>query len=139
MFGLFRKKQRPLVAQIPEIVEQLRQSGEDGNFVVFIFVPPGAPKDEAVNLQFSIENGMPGLDWVLIGPRNVADKAKVIELATKLGYVIEECQMNEVRYLRVISIGICDLGMKIIGDLYGIKPNAELEIITEGFKWLPME
>ena len=71
--------------------------------------------------------------------RAVADKAKVIELATKLGYLIEECQMNEVRYLRVISIGICDLGMKIIGDLYGIKPNAELEMITEGFKWLPME
>ena len=92
---------------------------------------------EAINLQYSIEGGVVGFDWVLIGPRNVADKAKVIEIASKLGYRLEEREMNNVHYLRVAGSGISELGARVIQDLYKIDPNTKLEMITEGFKWQP--
>ena len=92
---------------------------------------------EAVNLQYSIDGGVVGFDWVLISPRNVADKAKVSEIASTLGYQLEEHEMNNVHYLRVTGSGISELGLRIIQDLYKIDPNTKLEMITEGFKWQP--
>ena len=100
-----------------------------------MFVPPGSSDGEAINLQYSIDGGVLGFDWVLIGPRNIADKAKVNEIASKLGYRLEEREMNKVHYLRVTGGGISELGARIIEDLYKLDPNAKLEMITEGFKW----
>lgn len=123
--------------EIPEIISQLQRSAKDGHFAVLIFVPPDSTDGEAVNLQYSIEGGVVGFDWVLISPRNVADKAKVNEIASRLGYRLEEHDMNKVQYLRVTGGGISELGVRIIQDLYKIDPNTKLEIITEGFKWQP--
>lgn len=122
-------------SEIPAVVSQLHRSGKDGNFAVLMFVPPGSSDGEAINLQYSIDGGVLGFDWVLIGPRNIADKAKVNEIASKLGYRLEEREMNKVHYLRVTGGGISELGARIIEDLYKLDPNAKLEMITEGFKW----
>jgi len=46
-----------------------------------MFVPSDSKDGEAVNLQYSIDSGVVGFDWVLIGPRNIADRVKVIDLA----------------------------------------------------------
>jgi hypothetical protein len=124
-------------SEIPEVISQLQRSAKDGHFAVLIFVPPSSTDGEAINLQYSIEGGVVGFDWVLIGPRNVADKAKVIEIASKLGYRLEEREMNNVHYLRVAGSGISELGARVIQDLYKIDPNTKLEMITEGFKWQP--
>jgi len=123
--------------EIPEVINQLQRSLGYGHFAVLMFVPPGSTDGESVNLQYSTENGIVGMDWVLIGPRNIADKAKVIELATKLGYRLDECDMNNVRYLRLTGSGISDLGIKIIKEIYKIDPNTKLGMITEGFEWEP--
>ena len=128
----------PLTARdIPEVISQLQQSSKDGHFAVFMFVPPGSTDGEAVNLQYSIEGGVVGLDWVLLGPRNIADRAKVTEFASKLGYRLDEHEMNGVRYLRLTGSGISELGTKIIQDFYRIGPDTKLDLITEGFKWQP--
>lgn len=121
--------------EIPAVISQLQRSGKDGNFAVLMFVPPGSSDGEPINLQYSIDGGVLGFDWVLISPRNIADKAKVNEIASKLGYRLEEHEMNKVRYLRVTGGGISELGARIIEDLYKLDPNAKLEMITEGFKW----
>ncbi len=119
---------------IPEIISQLQRSGGDGSFAVLIFVAPDSTDGEAVNLQYSIENGTVGFDWVLIGPRNVADKAKVFEIASRMGYHLEEHEMNDVRYLRVTGSGISELGVRIIQGVYKIDPNSQiLDLLTEGF------
>src|SRR5260221_13876184 len=108
LFGGGRKSRRQEAAatEIPKIINQLQRSPNDGHFAVLMFVPPGYTDGESVNLQYSIEGGVVGFDWVLIGPRNIADKAKVVELATKLGYRLEEHEMNNCRYLRMTGGGI---------------------------------
>jgi hypothetical protein len=123
--------------EIPEVISQLQQSGKNGNFAVVIFIPPGSTDGEAVNLQYSIEGGIVGFDWVLIGPRNVTDRTKVSEIASKLGHHLEEHEMNNVHYLRLTGPGISELGAIVIQDLYKIDPGTKLEMITEGFKWQP--
>jgi hypothetical protein len=122
---------------IPAVISRLERSGKDGHFVVLMFVPPGSTNGESVNLQYSIDGGVVGLDWVLIGPRNIADKAKVSEFSAKLGHRLDEREMNSVRYLRVTGSGISELGTKIIQDCYKISPDTKLGMITEGFKWQP--
>src|ERR1044071_5555451 len=103
---------------IPKLISQLRQSAQDGNFVVFIFVPSDSKDGEAVNLQYSIESGVVGFDWVLISPRNIADKAKVIDLASKLDCRLVEREANGCRFLRTTDSGLSELGARIIQDVY---------------------
>jgi hypothetical protein len=124
--------------EIPEVIRQLQSSGKDGNFAVFMFVPPNTSDREAINLQYSVEQGVVGFDWVLIGPRNVADKPLITELANGLGYHLEEQEANNVRYMRMTGNGISEFGVKVIRDLYKIDPDTKLEMITEGFEWQPI-
>src|SRR2546426_11031999 len=84
------KRQEASAEEIPKVISQLQDSAQDGHFVVFIFVPSDSKDGEAVNLQYSIDSGVVGFDWVLISPRNIADQATVIELASRLGYRLEE-------------------------------------------------
>ncbi len=128
----------PVTARdIPEVIRQLQGSGKDGHFAVLMFVPPGSTDGEAVNLQYSIDGGVVGLDWVLIGPRNIADRAKVSEFALHLGYRLDEHEMNKVRYLRLTGSGISEVGVRVIQDFYKMGPDTKLGMITEGFKWQP--
>ena len=76
--------------EIPAVISQLQQSGKEGNFVIFMIDPAGA-------LQYSIDGGVVGFDWVLIDPRNISDKAKIVELAATLGHRLEEREMNKVK------------------------------------------
>jgi hypothetical protein len=124
---------------IPEIISQLGRSSENGNFALLMFVPPGSADGEAVNLQYSIENGTVGMDWVLLGSRNAADRAEIVQFASKLGNRLDEHEMNGVRYLRVTGSGIAELGSKIIQDFYRISSDTELEMVTEGFQWQPQQ
>ena len=116
---------------------QLQRSAADGHFAVLMFVPPGSTDGQGVNLQYSIDAGVVGLDWVLNSPRNIADQAKISEFASKLGYRLEQHEVNNVRYLRVTGSGISELGVKIIKDFYKVDPSSKIEMITEGFKWQP--
>jgi hypothetical protein len=122
---------------IPKLISQLQQSAQDGNFVVFIFVPSDSKDGEPVNLQYSIDGGVVGFDWVLIGPRNIADKMRVIDYALSLGYRLEERNENGCRFLRTTGSGISELGAGIIQEVYKIDRNTKLEIVTEGFEWQP--
>jgi hypothetical protein len=122
---------------IPEVTSQLQRSGKNGHFAVLMFVPPGSSDGEPVNLQYSIEQGAVGLDWVLLGPRNIADQNRISEFASKAGYHFDEHEMNRVRYLRLTGSGISDFGARIIRELYQISPDTKLGMITEGFQWQP--
>lgn len=135
--GRPKKRQEASAYEIPKVISQLQQSAQDGHFVVFIFVPSDSMDGEAVNLQYSIDGGVVGFDWVLISPRNLADKMKVIEFASSLGYRLEEREMNGVRFLRMTDGGISELGAGIIHDVYKIDRNTRLEIMTQGFEWQP--
>lgn len=66
-------------SRIPAVIEQLRQKGSEASWVVFMFYTsrPSVEEDNCPALQYSIQNGKVGLDWVLLGPRNIADKSRI--------------------------------------------------------------
>ena len=122
--------------QIPAVVAKLQREGEDSSFAVFIFVPTtGEPSGVPVNLQYSIENGVIGLDWVLLSPRNIADRKALSTFIIKSGYKISEREENDVKYLRVEGNGISDLGGKICREFYHLSFDEKIELLADGFEW----
>jgi len=124
------------VADIPPILAKLATL-KDGSFAVFMFESPLSPGGDAVNLQYSIERGTVGLDWVLLGSTNIADKEKVATFAAQLGHPLSERVMNKVHYLRTEGRGLDQLGTSITVELYGVPRDAQLGLITDGFEWPP--
>jgi len=125
------------MADIPAIFEKLRAVGKDDSFAVFCFTPLGKESPgEAINVQFSIERGRIGFDWVLLGPPNIRDRDKFFQLAQRLGYKVIEREMNNVKYLRVEEGGslpaLCEASIR---DLYSISSDTILDLIPEGFRW----
>jgi len=124
------------VADIPGIVAKLATL-KDGSFAVFMFNSPLSSGGDAVNLQYSVEHGAVGLDWVLLGQTNIADKEKIAAFAAQLGHTMTERVMNNVHYLRTEGPALDRLGTSIVVELYCIPPDAQLGLITEGFEWPP--
>jgi hypothetical protein len=122
------------VADIPTIIAKLAAS-KDGSFAVLMFDSPRSRGGDAVNLQYSVEHGAVGLDWVLLGITNIADKEDVSAFAARLGHPMAEHEMNNVRYLRIEGQDLDKLGASIIVEFYGISRDAVLGLITEGFEW----
>src|SRR5690348_1776163 len=95
---------RVSVGQIPKVVSQLKTTGRDSSFAVFLFIPRDRPAndgDEQVNLQYSIENGRLGFDWVLLAAPNIADQDKIAAFMRDRGFAANMREMNKVRYMRV--------------------------------------
>ena len=126
------------VGQIPAVVSCLKATGKDSSFVVFLFQPEGRSAhddDDGVNLQYSIENGRVGLDWVLLAPLNVSDQERISAFMKDRGFAVNAQEMNKVRYLRVEDGPIADLGVQIATDVYRLKPADRINVIVDGFDW----
>jgi hypothetical protein len=124
--------------QVARVLEQLRQSTADPTFAVFMFSTPDQPGSErALNIQFSLENGRAGFDWVLLAPRNVEDEARFIEFAVQRGFSPKKHEENNVKYWRVERGDIAKLCADVIDDMYKIATDSDVELITEGFTWQP--
>jgi hypothetical protein len=139
--ALLRKRSgdgpRAVVADIPDGVRHLRQRGRDRSFLVFMFVPRDRRDRAPVNLQYSVERGRLGLDWVLLSPANVDDRARVEAFARARGHAPAEQTVNGVRFLRIEDGDVTQLGVQIVRELYGLAPDAELETVVDGFEWAP--
>lgn|SRR5665647_2593427 len=85
------------------------------------------------NLQFSIENGTVGLDWVLLEPRNIADEVRIAEFIASKGHAVTEMGINDVEYLRVEDGDICELGLSIVEEFYKMPRDADIGILVSGF------
>ena len=126
------------VGQIPAIVAQLKATGHDTSFVVFLFSPPGtSPQDDSqsVNLQFSIDKNRLGLDWVLLSPRNKADEARIAQFMKDQGFAVNKRLENGVSFLRVEDGDIVALGLKIVTQFYGLNRSDSIDMIVDGFDW----
>ncbi len=134
----FRPRANPThsatAADVPTIVAKLATL-KDGSFAVFMFDSPLSSGGDAVNLQYSVEQGAVGLDWVLLGQTNISDKEKISAFASQRGHPMTERVMNDVHYLRTEGRDLDKLGTSIIVEYYGIPRDAKLDLITEGFEW----
>ena len=120
----------------PALCNALQQSGREGSFWV-VLVPGTARADGcAANLQYSIEDGVLGADWVLIAERNIEDKDHFLAGLQRAGARVTEKEGNAVRYLR--ATGAPDLaaaGQELLHRVYDVNLGDDLQLIVTGFEW----
>jgi len=128
-----------LVSQIPSVVDQLQRNGIDRSFAAFVFGPAEDPGNEEkiINMQYSVENGAVGFDWVLLAPGNKKDLAKVEAFIKARGHTVMTRETNGVRYLRVEGQAISELGTQIAKEMYHLKDNHQMALFTDKFEWKP--
>jgi hypothetical protein len=127
---------RVTIDEIPHVLAKLSVSAVSPTFAVFMFSTPDRPgHSNVLNIQFSIENGRPGFDWVLLAPRNIEDKDRYLEFARAAGFLPKVMEMNGVKYLRVEEGDIAQLCERVITSMYGRPKSEKIELIVEGFKW----
>ena len=119
-----------------ELVAAIQKTGQNGAFWV-VLVPKTAHNDGlAANLQYSIEDGTLGLDWVLIAQRNLQDKEKFLQVIKAAGSHADLKEGNGVQYLRVVdNKNIVELGQVVLKQLYGVNSSQKLQLIITDFQW----
>lgn len=125
------------VSQLPRLVAELATEKVETSWIIFAFAPPGEEDNDAavLYLQYSIEGGKLGLDWVLLDDRNVADAQKVTAFIEHQKFVVRMREGNGVKYLRTEGNDLAVLGHKIICDLYQVKPDAALTLFADKFAY----
>ncbi|GJM08346.1 MAG: hypothetical protein DHS20C11_06220 [Lysobacteraceae bacterium] len=108
-------------------------AGTEGSFAVFI--PASRGSGDPLNIQFSVENEVIGLDWCLISSVNVADEEKFTAFAKSQGSTPELKEMNGVKYLRVEGHSALNLCTNVLTEIYGVNENERMEFIIDGFEW----
>ena len=120
----------------PDLCNALQRSGREGSFWV-VLVPATAGGDGySANLQYSIEDGVLGADWVLIAERNIEDKDQFLACLQGAGARVTEKERNGVRYLR--ATGAPDLalaGQQLLHRVYAVNADDHLQLIVTGFRW----
>ena len=143
---LFRKAKKdppsedsryPLISanDLPEVIEHLRSGTGDPRYAVLMFLPKDSTEDDYVNLQYAVANGVIGLEWVLLGDRNIRDKKAVVAFARALGCALLPSKMNGVKFLRYEGPDLVKLGRAIVPDFYSFGPTEKVELLAEGFSW----
>jgi hypothetical protein len=124
------------IADFPDLVKAIKKTGSNGSFWV-VLIPGTAENDGyAANLQYSIENGVLGLDWVLVAKRNIREKEKFVRIIEEAGYHADLKEENGVKYLRVVGpTDITALGQVVLKRLFGTTSSQTLQLIITDFKW----
>jgi hypothetical protein len=124
------------IADLPRLLRALKSHGEEGSFAVLTLRAAGANEAAAeAYVQFSIESGRVGLDWLLQSQRNISDRASFVEVARALGHAVNERETGDVRYLRVDQGDLPHLAAALAERLYGLGPNDAVQLMCEGFEW----
>jgi hypothetical protein len=117
---------------IPLIFERLVQAKRDGSFAVLLFGRDGgAPaKDGALNVQFSLEEGRVGLDWVLLAPLNVRARKNVAAFLRRNGRTLRRLEGNGVKYLRTEDGDLVRLCQNLLQKQFGATATQRLTLKT---------
>ncbi len=143
LLWFFRSRAKPwpkvAVHQIPAVTAQLEAARHDASWVVFFFTPRNEADgdDNGVALQYSLIDGRLGLDWVLLQPRNITDKEKIVGSARLRNQVVVEREDNGVHSLRVEDGDIVGLGVQIVKELYRLDDDDAMELYSDNFDWKP--
>jgi len=124
------------VADIPHILNKVSAASRTPAFAEFVFTTPDRPAEkDAVHLRLSVENGHPGVDWVLVAPRNIEDKDAFVAFARRRGYALAERRNNGDSYLRIEDGDLAQACAEVITKFY-FRPRSEpMELKVEGFEW----
>lgn len=120
------------VADVGEVFRQISAQGVETSFAVFAIRTGEEGEDDAVEIQFSVEDGKTGLDWILMSPANIEEKPKVIQYAASKGVEWQEKEMNDWLYLRIEQGDVVGLCTSLIEDLYQVE---QVELKYGGFRY----
>jgi hypothetical protein len=132
-----RGPQAVTFGDIPAVFAALSSSRTDGNFAAFLFGAAGQPPAsmDALNIQFSIDGGRAGIDWVLLAPPNVEAQPRFVAFFEGKGRTVLQREMNEVKYLRVEGEQLPELMQEFLRAGFEVEPDQKMELIAEGFSW----
>ena len=124
------------VADIPHVLRKVSTATRTPAVASFVFATAGRPSPkDAVNLQFSVENGRPGFNWVLLAPRNIEDETSFIAFIQRRGYTFSQRSRNGVDYLRIEDGDLALLCADVVTKFY-FRPRSEaMDLVIEGFDW----
>jgi hypothetical protein len=105
------------VNDIEDVHHQISSQAMETSFAVFVFTPT-RNGEAPLEVQFSIEKGVTGLDWILMSEPNKREKSRVIQFALDKGFEWQECEMNDWVYLRTEQGDLVGLCTALINDLY---------------------
>ena len=120
------------VADVGEVFRQISAQGVETSFAVFAIRTGEEDEDDVVEIQFSVEDGKTGLDWILMSPANIEEKPKVIQYAASKGVEWREKEMNDWLYLRIEQGDVVGLCTSLIEDLYQVE---SVELKYGGFRY----
>ena len=125
------------LSQIRGLVEQLEATGSDESFATLCFPSPYALNGECiwVNLQFAIERGIVGMEWVLLADRNIEDQDRITNFMRHRGHTVASRELNKVRYLRVEDGDLAGLAALVITECYEYPADFRAQLVVQGFQW----
>jgi hypothetical protein len=132
--GLDKLPPAVCLPDMPRLVRMVREAGGEGAFAVLSFGKNGAApaEQDALNVQFSVENGRVGLDWVLVSPLNVAEETAVRAFFNREGRPVETRSKNGVSYLRTEEGDLAALCEILLARLFGVTAEQKLTLMAEG-------
>lgn len=120
----------------PDLCNALQRAGKEGSFWVVLVPATGGGDGFAANLQYSIEDGVLGADWVLIAERNIEDKDQFLACLQGAGARVTEKERNGVRYLRATGArDVAAAGQELLHRVYAVNADDDLQLIVTGFEW----
>jgi hypothetical protein len=122
------------ISDTADVFEMLEKTGADESYVILAFNSVECFPDSHIELQFSIESGEIGFDWVLLGEEKIRDEEKFRKIASSRGYKIEEHVENGVEYLRVTEGDLVSLCRQIMKDVYKVADDQPVEVIAKNFE-----
>ena len=122
------------VSAIPDFHDFLKEQALEGSWGVFIPKMPAPKSKDHLNIQFSFKNGKIGLDWVLLSPVNIRDRALFETFAKKNAFEFNLITAsNGIKYLRSEQEGINHFCGKTLIELYGLTPDEKIDFYSGGY------
>ncbi len=139
MSGKFGIAQQDLirVADIAKVYAQLKATGSNGSFAVFLPADKAASDKSTMGIQFSIEDNAIGLDWYLYEDTPESDAETIRNLARKEGVRIDDKHAGGFHYLRTTDRRAPELCALSLHAIYGLGEFDTVEMIVEAFEWPP--
>lgn len=120
----------------PALMAALKAApAKDAFWVVLV---PGTAREDGglANLQYSVEDGAVGLDWVLNAKRNVEDRRLFEAFVAHRGGTIERRSGNGMEWLRAKGVThLVQAGQDFLKSAYEVTPETQLGLELGGFKW----
>ncbi len=131
---------RDLVVTLDDVArihDAVRVATKKEVFAAFLIPYDQEEKSDGLpSVEYSQEDGVIGLDFVLLSKANLAKRESFEHLAASVGYTVVSRSMADVPYLRVVGDDLPNLMRETLVHVFGVGPNEEMAIVLEGVDYV---